>query len=261
MSSLAKRPLGDTGISVSCLGLGTVKIGRNQEVKYPSTFSLPSDNEVQDLLALAKDLGINLLDTAPAYGSSEQRLGRLLTDREHWIVCSKVGEEFLAGKSVYNFQGDYVKQRVERSLRDLQTDYLDMVLIHSDGNDLSILDNSDCVEALQKLKEAGLVRSIGMSSKTVEGGIRALELMDMAMVTYHAEATDDGSVIDYAAKHNRGILIKKAMNSGHLSLGEGGARKALDFALSKKGVSSVIVGTINPEHLRSNVESAKSVTD
>ena len=96
---LAKRILGQTGIEVSCLGLGTVKFGRNQEVKYPGTFSLPEDKQITALLDQAKDLGINLLDTAPAYGSSEQKLGRLLKDRQDWVICTKVGEEF-AGASL-----------------------------------------------------------------------------------------------------------------------------------------------------------------
>ena len=280
MQTLAKRSLGSTGIEVSCLGLGTVKFGRNQEVKYPQGFRLPSDAEVESLLAQAAELGINLLDTAPAYGSSEQRLGRLLRHRERWLLASKVGEEFLAGKSVYNFDRQSVRTSLERSLRNLKTDYLDLVLIHSDGNDLAILDASDCVETLQKAKDSGLVRAIGMSTKTVAGGLRALELMDVAMVTYHAGATDDGTVIDYAAAHNKGILIKKAFNSGHMASGKsageesGGesgeasredsreavqtdpAQQALEFALSRPGVSSVIVGTINPRHLQSNVEVA-----
>lgn len=68
------RPLGDTGLAVSPLGLGTVKFGRDQGVKYPSGFTIPDDREAADLLALARDLGINLIDTAPAYGRSEERL-------------------------------------------------------------------------------------------------------------------------------------------------------------------------------------------
>lgn len=58
------RPLGDTGLAVSPLGLGTVKFGRDQGVKYPSGFTIPDDHEAADLLALAHDLGINLIDTA-----------------------------------------------------------------------------------------------------------------------------------------------------------------------------------------------------
>ena len=76
MAALIKRQMGSTGIEVSVLGLGTVKIGRDQEVKYPSGFTIPDDDEVRDLLALSQDLGINFIDTAPAYGNSEERLGQ-----------------------------------------------------------------------------------------------------------------------------------------------------------------------------------------
>ena len=67
---MLKRALGSTGIDVSVLGLGTVKIGRNQQVKYPSGFELPDDQSVIELFELARSLGINFIDTAPAYGSS-----------------------------------------------------------------------------------------------------------------------------------------------------------------------------------------------
>ena len=64
------RNLGATGIKISVLGLGTVKLGRDQEVKYPRGFKIPDDQAVRDLLALAQELGINFIDTAPAYGNS-----------------------------------------------------------------------------------------------------------------------------------------------------------------------------------------------
>lgn len=255
--TLPKRQLGSTGIEVSCLGLGTVKFGRNQDVKYPQGFNLPEDAEVDRLLQQARELGINLLDTAPAYGSSEQRLGRLLRDREQWVITTKVGEEYLSGKSVYDFDGKHVKTSIERSLRSLKTDYVDLVLIHSDGNDLAILDSSDCLEALQVMKDKGLIRAIGMSTKTVEGGIRAAELADVVMVAFNPAHREEEAVIDKAAELQKGVLIKKALNSGHLSgTNQANAGQELAFALNKPGVSSVIVGTINPAHLAANVETA-----
>ncbi|MFW8341556.1 aldo/keto reductase, partial [Klebsiella pneumoniae] len=69
------RPLGSTGLRVSPLGLGTVKLGRDQGVKYPNGFRIPDDQQARELLYLARELGINLIDTAPAYGVSEERLG------------------------------------------------------------------------------------------------------------------------------------------------------------------------------------------
>ena len=168
-----KRTLGQSGIHASCLGLGTVKFGRNQEVKYPKTFSIPSDKQLEGLLDEARELGINLLDTAPAYGNSEQRIGQILTDRSNWILCTKVGEEFVNGKSFYNFSGQHTKTSIKRSLKNLNTDYLDLVLVHSDGNDNTIINSTDCFEALSHLKDSGVIRAFGMSTKSVEGGIRA----------------------------------------------------------------------------------------
>src|SRR5690554_5900058 len=101
---MKQRPLGSTGIQVSPLGFGTVKLGRNQGVKYPNTFSIPNDTEALHLIALAKEHGVNLIDTAPAYGNSEERLGFLLKgQRQDFVICSKVGEEFdvNTGKSTF----------------------------------------------------------------------------------------------------------------------------------------------------------------
>ncbi len=252
--TLPLRPLGQTGINVSCLGLGTVKFGRNQQVKYPTNFSLPEDNAVLALLDQAQQAGINLIDTAPAYGSSEQRLGRLLQARDKWIICSKVGEEFSNGKSFYDFTGEHTRLSVERSLRDLKTDYLDVVLIHSDGRDEEILDNTDCLATLLQLKQAGRIRAIGMSTKTVSGGLKAVALTDVVMVTYNLATQDDGAVIDAALSANKGVMIKKALNSGLACVGnEGGADASLRFVLQRPGVSTAIIGTLNPAHLAANV--------
>ena len=72
------RPLGATGIDVSVLGLGTVKLGRDSGVNYAQPFRLPTMREARHLIDRAHSLGINLIDTAPAYGTSEERLGELL---------------------------------------------------------------------------------------------------------------------------------------------------------------------------------------
>ena len=113
-------------------------------MKYPSGFTIPDDREAADLLALARDLGINLIDTAPAYGRSEERLGPLLRgQREHWVIVSKVGEEFVDGQSVFDFSAAHTRRSVERSLKRLETDRIELVLVHSDGNDLDILENSE----------------------------------------------------------------------------------------------------------------------
>jgi aryl-alcohol dehydrogenase-like predicted oxidoreductase len=257
--NLERRALGSTGIKISSLGLGTVKFGRNEEVRYPKSFSLPTDMQIERLLDIARQEGINLLDTAPAYGSSEQRIGRLLKDRDQWVISTKVGEQFITGKSIFDFSAEKTTESIEKSLRYLNTDYLDIVLIHSDGRDEEILDSTDCMQTLFEMKSAGKIRAIGMSTKTTAGAIKAAELCDLIMVTYNPSATADEIAIDEAFQKNKGVLIKKAFDSGHAcSPGAVTTTKSnLDFALSKTGVSSVIVGTINPNHLRENATAAK----
>ncbi len=253
------RPLGATDIVVSPIGLGTVKFGRNEQVKYPKPFELPQDGEIRDLLALAADLGINLLDTAPAYGSSQVRLGQLLPGpRERWVIVSKVGEFFENGASRFDFSFATTTQVVEQSLRTLRMDYIDLVLIHSDGDDLHILEQEGALDALRELKERGLIRAHGMSSKTPAGGLRTVAEMDVVMATCNPDYSADLPVLEAAAAANKGVLIKKGLQSGHVNGAEGVAQ-SMEYVFSQPGVSSMIVGTINPQHLQDNVKIFDSV--
>ncbi|MDH0893731.1 MULTISPECIES: aldo/keto reductase [unclassified Pseudomonas] len=255
------RPLGDTGLIVSPLGLGTVKLGRDQGVKYPNGFTIPDDAAARALLDQARALGINLIDTAPAYGVSEQRLGPLLRgQREDWVIVSKVGEEFDDGQSRFDFSPQHTRFSVERSLRRLETDRIDLVLVHSDGNDVAILRDSGVYETLAQLKREGKIRAFGLSGKTVEGGLQALADGDCAMVTYNLAEQAERPVLDHAAAHGKGILIKKALASGHAVLaGEDPVRASFELVFGHPGVTAAIVGTINPQHLAANAATAAAV--
>jgi aryl-alcohol dehydrogenase-like predicted oxidoreductase len=255
---MKKNFLANTGIEVSQIGLGTVKFGRNQGVRYPTHFELPTDQEIQSLLSLATELGINLLDTAPAYGTSEERLGKLLQGkRRDWILSTKVGEEFVNGDSHFDFSSHAVRLSIERSLKRLNTDYLDIVLVHSNGDDVRIIQEFAVFETLSALKQAGLIRAFGMSTKTVDGGILAVDQSDVVMVTYNPLHVEERPVILHAEQKNKGIFIKKALASGHIEkiASEDPVRAAMKFIFCEPGVSSVIVGTLNPDHLRYNAES------
>lgn len=249
------RALGNTGIAVSPLGLGTVKIGRNQQVKYPTGFELPNDAAVRNLLAVAHDCGINLIDTAPAYGSSMQRLGQLLPKAEEWVIVSKVGEFFEQGESCFDFSYDTTIHVVEESLRTLKRDYIDVVLIHSDGNDLHILENEGAPDALRTLKQRGLIRAHGLSIKTLAGGLKTVAGMDVVMATCNPAYRDEIPVLEAAAAHNKGVLIKKGLQSGHAASIE----ESLEYIFTLPSVSSLIVGTINPDHLRQNVATLQQI--
>jgi aryl-alcohol dehydrogenase-like predicted oxidoreductase len=263
---LTLRKIAGTDLMVSPIGLGTVKLGRDRGVKYPESFTIPDDRSARGLLDLSRDLGINLLDTAPAYGRSEERLGPLLQgQRDHWLICSKVGEEFnnQTGQSHFDFTPEHVRLSIERSLQRLQTDVIDILLVHSDGNDIEIIQRYGILEQLELLKAEGKIRAAGMSTKTVAGGIEALKRSDIAMVTYNLDYQDELAVIDYALAEEKGILIKKALASGSLNQRPGidSVRASFDQVLGHQGVSSAIIGTINPEHLRANVEAASAAME
>lgn len=254
---MQRRCLGKTGIEVSVLGLGTVKFGRNEGVNYPQSFSLPCLNEMTALLDLAQSCGINLIDTAPAYGASEEWLGKILKGkRDQWIICTKVGEEFKDGVSFFDFTETAIQKSITRSLSRLDTDYLDIVLVHSNGEDERLIFDYQVFSALEKMKQSGQVRAYGMSTKTIQGGFLAVNLSDVVMVTYNPIYSAERHVIDYASEQGKGILVKKGLVSGHLQRIANQidpVKVCLDFSLSHRGVSSVVVGTLNPLHLKQNV--------
>ncbi len=259
-SSSDYRPIANTGISVSPLGLGTVKLGRNTGVKYPHQFTIPDERKAADLIALAADLGINLIDTAPAYGNSEERLGTLLDgQRDRWIICSKTGEEFDGDASRFDFSAAHTRNSIERSLRRLRTNVIDIVLIHSNGDDEHILRNEPVLTTLQQLKQEGLIRAIGASVKTASGGMIAAECCDVVMASYHPGYTAEAPTLDACRQKNIAVLLKKALASGHLPADVADpVQHSFDFVFAHPGVTAAIVGTINTTHLQHNVGAAIS---
>jgi aryl-alcohol dehydrogenase-like predicted oxidoreductase len=235
------------------IGFGAFKIGRNEGVKYPSGYALPTESEVERLLNGVLDLGINHIDTAPAYGLSEERIGKAIAHRRgEFVLSTKVGETFEGGKSRYDFTAEATRASVQRSLQRLKTDMLDLVFIHSDGRDLTILQESDVAETLNDLRAAGLIRAIGFSGKTVEGARAALEWADALMVEYHLNETSHAAVMEEAASRGVGIVVKKGLASGHLP-----PETAIPFVLENPAVSSLVIGGLHIAHLKSNLEFAK----
>ena len=234
---------------VSPLGYGAFKIGRNVGTKYPHGYELPSEEETGRLLNAVIDLGINYIDTAPAYGVSEERIGRAIAHRRGEIVLStKVGETFHDGRSTYDFRAKAVRRSVRGSLQRLHTDVIDLVFIHSDGNDLAILEQTDAVATLLELRARGEVRAVGLSAKSIEGARAALGWADAVMVEYHLDDRSHAGVIAEAAAADVGVVVKKGLAAGHLDPAE-----AVRFVLATPGVGSLLVGTLSLEHLRENI--------
>ncbi len=246
-----KRALGQTGIEVSEIALGSVKFGRIHGLKYPTRSRIPSDKELLELLRTAKNLGINLLDTAPAYGESESRIGQLLAKEiSDWIIATKVGEEFDGNQSHFDFSPEAIEASVYRSVKRLGKECLDIVLIHSNGEEEDILLRLGSLEKLQDLKKQGVIRAVGISYKTNLGAQIAIsQNADAIMATLNLSDTSQENSIENAHNANIGVLIKKPFDSGH-NVGP----SSLNFVLSRREVSSVIIGTTSVQHLKKNTQ-------
>ena len=169
--------------------------------------------------------------------------------RSDWIIMTKVGETFTAGTSTYNFTPEHTIASVHRSLERLATDYLDVVLIHSNGDDERILADMGTLQCLFDLKQQGLIRAAGISHKSAEGAQSAIDLgADVIMATLNTNMRDEIGVIAEAGAQGCGVVIKKALASGDDS------PDSLKFVAGQPGVSSILVGTLNPDHLAWNAK-------
>lgn len=260
---LPQRPFAATGKNVSVLGLGTVKFGRNRGVKYPGGegFALPTDAEIANLLDISLDLGINLLDTAPAYGTSEERLGAIMGKRrDKFFLSSKTGEEFDSNTaaSEHIFTAEHTRMSVERSLKRLRTDHLDCVLVHASRDDVKVITETPVLQTLARMKEEGKLLSFGVSTYTVDGGVLAAQLSDCVMLAYNVGYLDEVGVLPEAEKLGKAVLVKKGLASGHLGA-YGGASLLADnigFVLDTPGVTSMVFGSLNPANILTNVAAA-----
>jgi aryl-alcohol dehydrogenase-like predicted oxidoreductase len=94
----------------------------------------------------------------------------------------------------------------------------------------------------------------------VQGGLRVVREMDVVMATCNLDYNEELPVLEAASAQGRGVLIKKGLMSGHIT-GQVGVRDSFAHVFSQPGVSSMIVGTINPVHLRDNVRLLEQVLE
>jgi aryl-alcohol dehydrogenase-like predicted oxidoreductase len=253
---MVSRSLGQTGLIVSRIGLGTTKLGRNTDVKYPKAFALPSDKQIGELLDSALISGVNLIDTAPAYGASEARLGAFVGGyRDRLILSTKCGEQYSNGHSMYDFSKGAITASLEASLRHLHVDHVDILLLHSDGRDIEILTQTDALEALGRLKQSGKTRAIGISAKTQDGIDEACRTLDLVMAPFSQKDQGLAEVLRQAHEAGLGVLAIKGLSSGYLE-----ARPAIEFILRQQFIDALILGTTDPAHLSEAVSIAENIT-
>ncbi|CAN0920906.1 L-galactose dehydrogenase [Linum grandiflorum] len=151
------RPLGNTGLKLSCVGFGASPLG--------NTFGPVSEHDAFASVREAFRLGINFFDTSPYYGAtlSEKVLGKALkalgAPRNQYIVSTKCGR-YLEG---FDFSAERVTKSIDESLTRLQLDYVD--ILHCHDIEFGSLDQivTETIPALLKLKKAGKIRFIGIT--------------------------------------------------------------------------------------------------
>ena len=282
------RRLGRTDLMVSEIALGTVELGLDYGIHTGTESNQPSELEAARLLNSALDMGINFIDTAAAYGTSETVIGRALLGRR--------SDYFIATKCMHYYDTDAstseIKTRIgmsiDESLHRLQTDTIDLIQVH--GRDvvaleLRMIQEGDVFSALETARREGKVRFIGYSSywPEVSQAIVTDGRWDTLQFAYNIMDQRHGDVIETARDCDIGLVVRSALLKGALTNKAGYLpdhlgplvvrtrqlegllneaiptlpRLALRFVLSNPAIASIVVGADRIPY----VEEAVSVSD
>lgn len=274
------RKLGTTGIDVSAFALGTWELG--------GLWWGPIDAEDSvEILHRALDLGVTTYDASDAYGNgrSEVILGEALRGRRaDTVLITKAG--YLVGidgaQTLFQQRGVpqpqcyepwYIRHECELSLRRLQTDYIDAYLLHDPPVD--VVKREEPWETLRELKQAGKVRSIGLSS-SVAACVEAVRqgCADVVEVSYSVALQEAAAeLFPLCAEKGVGVLARSPFASGRLFQDAATVERltaalvkppveslhaaAIKFVLSHPHVAACITGVMNTEELEANVRAAE----
>jgi aryl-alcohol dehydrogenase-like predicted oxidoreductase len=274
--AIPKRELGRTGLPVTVLGYGAMELRgtpRGRDV---------TEAQAEIILDTVLDAGINYIDTSIDYGLSEERIGRYISHRRsEYYLASKCG--CLVGatqappgqRNTHVFTRDNILKGVEQSLARMKTDYLDVVQFHASPSKAT-LEEHGALDALLELKDAGKVRFIGMSA-TLPHLLDhiAMGVFDVFQIPYSAVEREHEEAIGAAAEAGAGIVVRGGAAKGGPSEERRGGwqwdrwRQAqlddllegmspmefiLRFTFTNPDLDTTIVGTVNPTHLKSNLD-------
>ena len=267
---MEKRRLGKTDMDVSVLGFGGAEIG----------FENASPDAVEKLLKSALDSGLNVIDTGECYRGSEELIGQAVSDRRRdFYLFTKCGHPH-GMESSANWSQASLLQSIERSLRRLKTDRLDIVHLHSCSE--SELRKGEAITALQTARERGYTRYIGYSGDSRAAHFAAecgaFDTLQTSISIADQEAIE--LTVPLAHKKQMGVIAKRpianaAWKTGHKPIQgyhheywerlrklnyeflrnadlEKAIGIALRFTLSVPGVHTAIVGTKKPERWQEN---------
>jgi aryl-alcohol dehydrogenase-like predicted oxidoreductase len=273
---------------VSEIGLGAWQLGNN------SGWQSMSEKQAIEMVEKALEFGINFFDTAPNYGhgTGETRLGKGLrgVDRSKIVINTKFGH---TDTGTTNYSSEYIRESLEGSLKRLQVDYVDSLIIHNPPAEYLDGAKNDHYEILERLMEEGKIRAYGASLDTYNDIKLLLDTTNAKVIEafFNILHQDASRTFAMAIEKEVGIIVKIPLDSGWLSgkynaestfsdirgrwsrediqirarlvesvkeIVQGGdnlAQKAISFCLAYDAVSTVIPGNVNIGQLTSNVES------
>jgi aryl-alcohol dehydrogenase-like predicted oxidoreductase len=280
IAPMNKTAFGRTGLMVAPLGFGAAPIG----------FLKTDQDRVASMLNFMLDAGANVIDTAAMYEGSEELIGRAVGHRRsEYVLVSKCGTK-VPDIDAPIWSAELVSKTVDRALKRLRTDHLDVMLLHS--CDLETLKKGDALGALVKARDAGKIRHAGYSGDN-ETVAYAAALPDVAVIETSINIADQRNIdvaLPVARQHNVGMIAKrpianaawkepsqqpgmyksyastytdrlKQMKLDPKALGFAGEtgwpELALRFTLSQPGVHTAIIGTTNPDNARLNLSIAE----
>jgi len=271
---------GKTGYTVSRLGAGLAEIG--------SELDFDDVEQAGNVLNNALDLGINFLDTAACYGISEELIGRTVANRrDEYVLVTKAGHARGDGLNGSDWTYETVRASIDRSLRRLNTDYVDLVQLHSCG--IPDLENGDIIRALEDARDAGKTRMIGYSGDNeaahwaVDSGIFATLQTSFNVVEQRAYSS---GLLEKCAEKGIGVIVKRPIAGATWGMARSGmdsSRRGYDntylqrcrdvqaagdvpgepdapiiaamgFTLAHPEIHVAIIGTKSPRHMVSNIE-------
>ena len=261
-----RRPFGAHGFDAPALGLGAGPLG---------AASLEED-AVDRVLGSALERGVTLIDTAPSYGRSEERLGRHLEGRREGVLLStKLG---YGVEGAPDWTGECIRRGVHQALRRLRTERLALAFLHSCPPET--LAREDVLAALRDAVEAGDVRVAGYSGDGP--GLRAAKREPLFGAFQVSHNLVDQEALEEGLPAGAGVLAKRPLlNAVFAGLGDapspdrlelrqrferlppalrapalpgGVAELALRFAAFAPGVHTTLVGTTRPAHLEANLD-------
>ncbi|HEY3414482.1 MAG TPA: aldo/keto reductase [Armatimonadota bacterium] len=278
MSKMEKHAFGRTGLSVSGLGFGGAPIG------YLETDQQRISVVLNELL----DAGVNVIDTAASYAGSEEAIGRAVGHRRaDYVLVSKCGQAFddVPGEA---WSPAVISATVDRALRRLKTDHLDVMLLHSCT--LEVLQKGEALGALIGARDAGKIRFAGYSGDNDAAAFAAAS-PEVTVVEMSINICDQSNIdraLAVAREHHVGVIAKRPVantawrpldsldgmyqayaKAYHERFGAMGmtleelgldpsitdwTQVALLFTLAQPGIATAIVGTTNPDNARRNVE-------